>query len=152
MTNKEKVERLKQYRLLQLQHVVITRKDNIIYEQYLQLKEKLNNPAPTNQQLSDMPSNHTTSNPTENNYIMLLELESRLHQHANKEAQRLLNIVNEREAIENAINQLQDKYYNAILTMRYINGVSWERIAVTVNYSYKHTKRLHWRAVEKVKL
>lgn len=152
MTNKEKVERLKEYRLLQLRHKVMMQDEDKLHEKYQQLKEKLDKPAPTIQILSDMPTNHIVSNPVENNYIILEELERAIQKHTKLEARRLLDIIYQREAIEKAINSLDDEYYKAILDMRYIKGASWERIAVTVSYSYKHTKRLHWRAVEKIKL
>lgn len=152
MTNKEKVERLKEYRLLQLQHTVITQKEDKLYEEYLKLKEKINNPAAKIQIMSHTPSTPDVSNPIESNYIMLEEIEITVRKNIKNEARRLLDVVRQREVIEKAINMLDDEYHKAILDMRYIKGASWERIAVTVSYSYKHTKRLHWRAVEKIKL
>lgn len=33
-----------------------------------------------------------------------------------------------------------------------INGMSWEKVAVKMNYSYRHTTRLHGIALQKLKI
>lgn len=43
----------------------------------------------------------------------------------------------EREIL-NAINNVKDGTLKTILYERYVNGKTWERIAVEMNYTYKH--------------
>jgi hypothetical protein len=138
MTNKEKVERLKQYRLLQLEYRV---RNNI----YMQLRDKLMFPSATNQTLSDMPSSHNVSNPVENNYIMLENLEAEM-------AHRVNEILHILQQLERDIWKVTDGLYRTILALRYIEGMSWEKIAVEINYTWRHTHNLHWRAIESIRL
>ena len=42
---------------------------------------------------------------------------------------------------------LEDGRYRQILTLHYINGKSWEEISVAMNYTYRHTTRLHGQAL-----
>ena len=138
MTPKEKVERLKQYRLLQLEYRV---RNNI----YLQLKNKIMFPSATNQTLSDMPVNHTVSNPVENNYIMYESLEREIYQRVNE-------ILDTLQKLERAIGKVEDSLHRTILALRYIDGLTFKKISCEINYSYKHSKRLHWMAIENIKL
>lgn len=41
--------------------------------------------------------------------------------------------------------------YRTLLYERYINGKTWEQIAVCMNYSYRHTTKLHGAALRIVK-
>ena len=56
----------------------------------------------------------------------------------------------EREVIE-TINKVQDRTLSTLLYERYINGKSFEKIAVIMNYSYRQTTRLHGTALLAVK-
>lgn len=40
--------------------------------------------------------------------------------------------------------------YHRILTLRYVEGVRWEQIAVDIGYTIRHTWRLHGEALKKV--
>ena len=42
------------------------------------------------------------------------------------------------------------KVYYRILTMRYIDGASWEAIAVDIGYTWRHTIRLHGEALPRM--
>lgn len=61
-----------------------------------------------------------------------------------------LNIV--RIKIEKAISSINDYGLESILRLHYINGMSWEKVAVKMNYSYRHTTRLHGIALQKLKI
>ena len=61
-----------------------------------------------------------------------------------------LNIV--RVKIEKAISSINDYGLESILRLHYINGMSWEKVAVKMNYSYRHTTRLHGIALQKLKI
>ena len=56
----------------------------------------------------------------------------------------LVNIGREIRAV---ISKVADDRYRTILTERYINGKTFEEIAVKCNYSWRHTVRLHGKAL-----
>ena len=49
--------------------------------------------------------------------------------------------------IEKAIEKLSEREQH-LIRARYINGISWERIAVLMNYSWKQTHRIHSDALK----
>lgn len=52
--------------------------------------------------------------------------------------------------INKGISQLTDGRYREILRLRYLQGMKFERIAVTMNYSLRHVFTLHGRALLKM--
>lgn len=52
--------------------------------------------------------------------------------------------------IQKAISRLDDSRYRDILSGRYLDGLTFEEIAVKIKYSYKQTCRLHGRALIKM--
>ena len=56
----------------------------------------------------------------------------------------------EREVID-TINKVKDTTLNTLLYERYINGKTFERIAVSMDYSWRQTIRLHGAALNEVK-
>lgn len=56
----------------------------------------------------------------------------------------------EREVVK-TINGVQDGTLNTLLYERYINGKTWERIAVLMNYTYRRVTQLHGKALNAVK-
>lgn len=69
---------------------------------------------------------------------------------ARVDAEIELLIATERE-IEQTINAVKDERLKALLYERYINGKTWEQIAVQLNYSWRQTIRLHGIALSAVK-
>lgn len=59
-------------------------------------------------------------------------------------------LVEVKTEILKGIRQLQDGRLREILRRRYIDGHTFEQIAVGINYSYKQTCRLHGRALLKM--
>ena len=53
--------------------------------------------------------------------------------------------------IEAAINSLTDERFRMILSMRYLDGRTWEYIADNMNYNLKWIYILHERALNKIK-
>lgn len=51
------------------------------------------------------------------------------------------------EEIKYAIGHIQEPYHT-ILYERYINGKTWEQIAVQMNYCFRHTTKLHGMALK----
>ena len=56
----------------------------------------------------------------------------------------------EREVIR-TISSVQDGTLSTLLYERYINGKTWEQIAVCMNYSYRQITRMHGAALISVK-
>lgn len=56
----------------------------------------------------------------------------------------------EREVI-GTIDKVTDGTLHTLLYERYINGKTWEQIAVALNYSYRQTTRMHGAALIAVK-
>lgn len=51
-------------------------------------------------------------------------------------------------AIESSIADMQDGLESEILRMKYIEFFTWESICVSIDYSWKHTHRLHSNALK----
>lgn len=68
-----------------------------------------------------------------------------------KEYERLhalnLKYWNRRLKIAREIRSMDDRLLARILTLRYMQGDTWESIAVEIGYSYQHTCRLHGEAL-----
>lgn len=52
-----------------------------------------------------------------------------------------------REDAKVRIGQLEDWRYREVLTRRYLQGQSWEQVAVDMGYDYYHVHKLHRRAL-----
>ena len=52
-----------------------------------------------------------------------------------------------REDAKARIGQLEDWRYREVLTRRYLQGQSWEQVAVDMGYDYYHVHKLHRRAL-----
>lgn len=66
----------------------------------------------------------------------------------NRDIDRLVNLKRE---IEAAVGKIPNETYRILLIMRYINGKTFEQIAVDMYYSYKWICILHGRALKAVK-
>ena len=69
---------------------------------------------------------------------------------ARVEAELELLIATERE-VQHTIDAVKDNTLNTLLYERYVNGKTWEQIAVLLNYSWRQTVRLHGVALAAVK-
>ncbi|GKH46030.1 sigma factor-like helix-turn-helix DNA-binding protein [Anaerotruncus massiliensis (ex Togo et al. 2019)] len=56
-----------------------------------------------------------------------------------------------REEIEAAIGTVEDERLRLLLRYRYIDGLTFERIAVELNYSWRQICNLHGKALNEVK-
>ena len=74
---------------------------------------------------------------------LIVEAEAKL------DAEIELLIATERE-IKRVIEAVEEPY-KTLLYERYINGKTWEQIAVNMNYSYRQTTRMHGAALLAVK-
>ena len=77
--------------------------------------------------------------------VKLLELEGVIA----AEIKQLCTV--KRQIIE-AISAVQDTRYRDLLEMRYRNNYTFEKIAVEMNYDWRHIMRMHKEALEVVKV
>ena len=75
------------------------------------------------------------------------------------EIEELLNIYHEKQirllkqqrAIENTIDKLEDAVDRNIMRLRYIDGYTWERLCVLMNYSWNGIHKKHRKILEKIR-
>lgn len=60
--------------------------------------------------------------------------------------------VDMREEIQTAINTVDDIQLRTLLSLRYINGLTWEKIAVEMNYDYRWILRLHGKSLSEIEI
>ena len=57
-----------------------------------------------------------------------------------------------RREIGAAIDTVPDARLQELLRLRYIEGMTWERVAVQIDYSYMQVCRLHGKALSQLKM
>ena len=57
-----------------------------------------------------------------------------------------------RVRVESAIRGLSDSKLRDLIRYRYVDGMTWERVAVEMSYSYMQVCRLHGRALSEITL
>lgn len=135
MTTKEKKEYLKRYRKIDREvNQLIMEKDEI-----LSLGIKI---TPT---YSDMPKGMGESNKIQSTIEKLEAQEEKI----NKKIDLLYAV---KEDIEKVLHTVEDDTLRVLLRYRYINGLTWEKIAVIMGYGYRNITRLHGRALTQIKI
>lgn len=71
----------------------------------------------------------------------------RLEDEINAEIDRLIIT---RVEINEAIAKVEDERLREVLTLRYIQGKSWEWIAVEMHYNYRWVTKLHGKALSEI--
>lgn len=71
----------------------------------------------------------------------------RLEDEINAEIDRLIIT---RAEINEAIAKVEDERLREVLTLRYIQGKSWEQIAVEMHYNYRWVTKLHGKALSEI--
>jgi DNA-directed RNA polymerase specialized sigma subunit len=135
MTTKEKKEYLKRYRKIDREvNQLLMEKDEIF-----SLGTKI---TPT---YSDMPKGTGENNKTQSTIEKLEEQEEKI----NKKIDLLYEV---KEDIEKALHTVEDDTLRVLLRYRYINGFTWEKIAVMMGYGYRNITRLHGKALMQIKI
>lgn len=134
MTNKEKKQYLNRY-------VQSKNRYNAISEEMLRIRSEACRVSPV---LSEMPSG---GNQTGTKIERAIEQLDACANDLEKEALEMRRLMQEVKA---AINTIPDETLKQLLELRYINGYTWEQIAVKMYYSYVHICRLHGLALEKI--
>ncbi|MDD2952534.1 MAG: DUF1492 domain-containing protein [Parabacteroides sp.] len=73
------------------------------------------------------------------------ELEDDLHK-------RLRKAKLKKEEIERVIDDVEDPRYVMLLTLKYVDNLSWDQVAEEMNYSYSRITKLHGLALDEVTL
>lgn len=53
--------------------------------------------------------------------------------------------------IQEAVGSIENLAQRQLLELRYINGYTWERVAVEMNYTHRHVIRMHGEALKKIR-
>ena len=72
------------------------------------------------------------------------ELSNLLSSRTNLEAQQIASMLE----VPQAIDRLPDERLARLLRLRYIDGMTWERVAVEMHYSYMQVCRMHGKALD----
>lgn len=95
---------------------------------------------------SDMPRSQPNGRSRMADCIMrIIELEEEI-------SNDMLELINLKKEITETINKLENDEYKTILEKRYLCWLTWEQIAVDMNYSVMHIHRLHGEALKRVKV
>lgn len=81
----------------------------------------------------------------EDTIIKLCDLEAEI-------TQEIDELIDKKRVAKEEIDKIEDATLRSILTMRYIEMLKWEEIAVQLNYDYRHVLRLHGEALNKLSL
>ena len=134
MTNQQKKQYLNRY-------IQAKNRYNAISEEMLRIRSEACRISPV---ISDIPVNGShISNKIEQAIGQLDACANDLE----KEAIEMRQLMQEVKA---AINTIPDETLKQLLELRYINGYTWEQIAVKMYYSYVHICRLHGLALKKI--
>lgn len=57
------------------------------------------------------------------------------------------SLVDLKRKIVSEIDSLENKEYRTLLLLRYVNFMTWEKIAISMNYSYRWVFVIHGRAL-----
>lgn len=66
--------------------------------------------------------------------------------------QEIDQLIYMRNRIEDAINQMKNNRYKLLLFYRYMDSMTWEKIAEKMDYSYQWVHKIHAQALEDLKL
>lgn len=86
--------------------------------------------------------NHVKS-PMENAIVKVIDLRDEI----NDDIDRLVDLKKE---ILQTIHQVADLNYQLLLEMRYINGKTWDDVALALNYNSRSVFKIHGRALKEI--
>ena len=133
MTNKEKIEYLKRY-------TVCLKEVDRLEDEKVRLSSIRDKITPT---YSDMPKSGTGDKTDTAAAIIDLDLE------IDYQIKKWMQYGNE---IRQVIESVPDYNLRLLLNYRYITGMKFEQIAVTMGYSWRQIHRLHGKALEQIRI
>ena len=133
--NEQKIRYLSRYRRLN------QRIDRLLEEQG-RWREKAMRITPV---LSPVPGDGGSGSPIERPMDKVLEIDAEINREIDE-----LQIV--RQEIRAALNQLEDENLKLLMEYRYIDGLTWEQIAVKMHYGFQWVCKLHGRALNRLRI
>lgn len=94
--------------------------------------------------ITDMPKGTFSDNDRFGQLLVQIEELTELYK------KKMQNLLNEQIKIENVINELDDPLQRNIMRLRYLQGLSWEKICVEINYRWRQTHKYHSEALKKI--
>ena len=95
--------------------------------------------------INDMPKSCNMENDMIGN--LLADIEDLINIYKEKE----LNIIKQQIKIEKAISNLEDPTDRNIIRLKYLDGHTWEKICVILNYSWNGIHKKHRKILEKIR-
>lgn len=95
--------------------------------------------------LSQTPGGGESGSPIERPMDKVLEIDEEIK----REIDELQTV---RQGIRSALDQLEDENLKLLMEYRYIDGMTWEQVAVEMHYSYMQICRLHGKALKTIML
>jgi len=133
MTNQEKKQYLRRYQ-------AINADINQMCEELSEWRTKATKITPT---ISDMPKSNGGENRLQGAVDHIVEIESKINA-------RIDELVQAREEVLRVIEDVEDPDLRLLLKYRYINGLTWEKLAVEMSYTYRNVLYLHGKALNKL--
>lgn len=118
----------------------INRRINRKCEEVSQLRELATKITPT---LSDMPKGNQISDKVSEAVSKIADLEKEI----DAEVDALVSVRNQ---IQTAIDNIPDDTLKTLLEYRYIDGLTFEEVAVKMHYAFRHITRLHGKALHEL--
>lgn len=94
-------------------------------------------------ELSGMPSGSGGGDKVPACVEKIWELERKLEE-------QLKEVIGRRNEIEKAISSVPNETFQLLLRLKYIDGDTWEKISVKMNYNYRWILYLHGRALQAI--
>lgn len=133
--NEQKIRYLSRYRRLN-QHI-----DRLLEEQS-RWRERALKITPT---LSQAPGGGGSGSPIERPMDKVLEIDIEINREIDE-----MQIA--RKEIRDTLNQLEDENLKLLMEYRYIDGMTWEQIAVKMHYGFQWVCKLHGRALNRLRV
>lgn len=124
-----------------MRYLELDRQINIKVDEVIRLRSLLEKISPI---LTDMPPVGSKMDIAES-IAKIIDLEAEINTDIDE-------MIETKAGIEKTIENVRDERYKEILRLRYVKDYRLEKIAVEMNYNYRWIKRLHKKAVEKIKL
>ena len=135
MTYQEKVKFLKRYKQI----------DKEIDQLLLEKREIFSLGTKVTPTYSDMPKGMGESDKVQSTVEKLGALEKKIDSKIDEWYEVRLDV-------EKAIHTVESDKFRLLLRYRYINGWTFEQIAVQMNYAYRNVTRLHGKAINLIKI
>ena len=133
--NEQKIRYLSRYRRLN------QRIDRLLEEQS-RWRERALKITPT---LSQAPGGGESGSPIERPMDKVLEIDVEINREIDE-----MQIA--RKEIRETLNQLEDESLKLLMEYRYIDGMTWEQIAVKMHYGFQWVCKLHGRALNRLRI